>query len=205
MQDSPLSITASIAGILTFLYALVAAAFGYLYLFQDFNNSDSDIQRFYEAFSACALETDIVRQDIVSSHSLLQKRQSQHQGYVDPDPLARLFEQVRAVEIELQTQAAKIMKPKRDYNLFERFIGRGRWISRSKDLDASLKKREALTARLLVIQMSLFSAKLQAQAEVVQELQTEIEINQVETESLKEKLEMYKRSSNTDAEKAVNL
>ena len=158
MQDSPLSIAASIAGILTFLYALLAGGIGYLYLIQAFNNSDGDIQRFYEAFSACALETDLVRRDIVTWQENLDYRQLSSKNFMDPDPLARLFEQVRAVEIELQKQAAKVVKPVPTFNLLERFLGRGRWISRSKELAASLSKREALTARLLVIQMSLFSA-----------------------------------------------
>ncbi|MCJ1253097.1 hypothetical protein MMC24_000904 [Lignoscripta atroalba] len=204
MQDSPLAITASIAGILTFVYALVAGTLGYLYLFQDFNNSDEDIERFYEAFSACALETDIVRQDILMARQTLQNRQSETKGYVDPDPLARLFEQVRAVEVELQVQAAKIMKPTPSYNVFERLIGRGRWMSRSKELGVSLRKREALTARLLVIQLSLFSEKLHSQATVVSELKSEIRVNQVELATLRGRLDGYAQSPESDTEKALH-
>ena len=79
---------------------------------------------------------------------------------LDPDSLGRLFEQVRAVEIELQTQAAKIMdaRPTGGEGFVGKVLGRGRWVTRADELGARLGKREALTARLLVIQMSLVSA-----------------------------------------------
>ena len=171
LEDSPLSITASIAGILTFLYALLAGAIGYTYLFRSFSRTDADIQRFYEAFSACALETDLVRRDILASHRDLLKPEKQDGHYavelpmadnylLDPDSLGRLFEHVRAVEIELQTQAATIVKarPTGGEGFVGKVLGRGRWVTRADELGASLEKREALTARLLVIQMSLVSA-----------------------------------------------
>ena len=170
LEDSPLSIAASIAGILTFLYALLAGAIGYTYLFRSFSHTDADIQRFYEAFSACALETDLVRRDILAFHrNLLKPEQGAHYAVqlpmadnylLDPDSLGRLFEQVRAVEIELQTQAARIVKtrPTGGEGFVGKVLGRGRWVTRADELGASLGKREALTARLLVIQMSLVSA-----------------------------------------------
>ena len=164
-QDSPLSITASVTGILTFLYAILAGAFSYLYLLQTFNNSEVDIERFYEAFGACALETSLVQQSIAESKKWLQAQQQRSADdgaatgfFLDPKPIDRLYDYIRTVEIELQLQAAKVVKPAPTYNLMQRISGRGRWMSRSKELEASLSKREALTARLLVIQMSLFLA-----------------------------------------------
>lgn len=169
-QDSPLSVTASVAGILTFVYALIAGALGYTYYLRSFSKSDSDIERFYEAFSACALETDLVRRDILSSQEVMERSTAslsrndsgieRSENYLlDPDSLGRLFGQVRAVEIELQNQAAKIIsaRPTGEQGMIGRLLGRGRWLSRSSELEASLEKREALTARLLVIQMSLLS------------------------------------------------
>ena len=170
LEDSPLSITASIAGILTFLYAILAGGIGYAYLLRSFRRTETDIERFYEAFSACALETDLVRRDILASHRNLVKPEHREiygveppvvDNYLlDPDSLGRLFEQVRAVEIELQVQAAKIIKtrPTGGEGLVGKLLGRGRWVTGADELEASLGKREALTARLLVIQMSLVSA-----------------------------------------------
>ena len=165
LQDSPLSITASIVGILTFIYAVLAGAFSYLYLLQTFKNSEVDIERFYEAFGACALETSLVEQSIAESKKWLETQQLRSVNdpeaagfFLDPKPIERLYDHVRTVEIELQIQAAKVVKPVETYNLVERITGRGRWMSRSRELEASLSKREALTARLLVIQMSLFLA-----------------------------------------------
>ena len=246
-EDSPLSITASIAGILTFVYALLAGLLGYLYLFR--SSSPTNIQRFYEAFAACALESDLVRQDILStrsdaaplfpvgtefaglqshpplnpptqrgpgtwpqangttkttsavngngiganaalaaatmnavSHFLPTASESKSMSYyppqasaipgpgpstmknnvfMDPDSLGRLFEHVRAVEIDLQNQAAKVVTAQplaENGGFLEKILGRGRWARRVRELEASLNKREALTGRLLVIQMSLFSA-----------------------------------------------
>lgn len=76
---------------------------------------------------------------------------------LDPDSLGRLFEQVRAVEIALQNDTVKIMKvqPMGNATVLGRLMGRGRWLSKNKELEASLGKREALTSRLLVIQVCL--------------------------------------------------
>lgn len=165
LQDSPLSIIASMAGILTFIYAVLAGAFSYLYLLRTFKNSEVDIERFYEAFGACALETSLVEQSIAESKKWLQSQQQRSVNdpgaagfFLDPKPIERLYDHVRTVEIDLQIQAAKVVKPVQTYNLVERITGHGRWMSRSRELEASLSKREALTARLLVIQMSLFLA-----------------------------------------------
>ena len=171
-QDSPLSITASVAGILTFVYALIAGSLGYAYILRSYSHSETDIQRFYEAFSACALESDLVRQDILASHStfrrppdangqaLMSNDTTSGRYLLDPDSLARLFEHVRAVEIDLQKQAARVIenRPTGEEGLVGKVLGRGRWLSRSSELGTSLEKREALTARLLVVQMSLVSA-----------------------------------------------
>jgi hypothetical protein len=170
-QDSPLSIAASVTGILTFAYALVAGAVAYLLAIRSFQHSHHDIQRFYEAFTACALESDLVRRDILTTHSAMFKSSSadtlgvdnpiSNDNYLmDPDSLSRLFEQVRALEIELQRRAAKVieLRPAGEASLAERLFRRGQWVNQSKQLEASLAKREALTSRLLVIQMSLFSA-----------------------------------------------
>ena len=62
-SDSPLSTTASVASLLTFIYAIAASVVGYIYLFR--SSTPESIERFYEAFAACALETDLVRRDIV--------------------------------------------------------------------------------------------------------------------------------------------
>jgi len=162
LNDSPLSITASIAGILTFIYAISAGVLGYAYILRSYTNTDTDIQRFYEAFSACALESDLVRQDILASHSPSNPSRpgGKSKYLLDPNSLARLYEQVRAVEIDLQKQAANIIEtgPQGEEGWLGQVLGRGRWLTRSKELEASLGKREALTARLLVVQLSLVSA-----------------------------------------------
>lgn len=64
------------------------------------------------------------------------------------------------MEIDLQKQAARVIEagPQGGEGWVGRVLGRGRWLSRSKELEASLGKREALTARLLVVQLSLVSA-----------------------------------------------
>ena len=232
-QDSPLSIVASIAGILTFIYALAASIIGYGYLFR--SSSPDSIERFYEAFSACALETDLVRRDILQAGRIgdpaglaethpprtwnlprgpdLDKEspsmsvrsridpaadESFHgegnplpaaDNYLlDPDSLGRLYEQVRAVEIELQNQAARVIRARPTENsrsLWERFLGRGRWATRAKELAESLSKREQLTSRLLVIQMSLMSARTRTLAGTVERMQKQIQTNEMEMQFLK--------------------
>ena len=221
--DSPLSIAANIAGILTFVYALLAGLLGYLYLFR--SSSPASIERFYEAFAACALESDLVRRDILAARSgfvspapppplsspttgrsgtdagsvlipdsvprslrgsnsglgkaaailasaaaapILSSSAPSHgpvvglagEDSMDPDSLSRLFSHVRAAEIELQNQAAKVVtsRPTGEEGVMSTLLGRGRWASRARELEASLVKREALTGRLLVVQMSLFSS-----------------------------------------------
>jgi hypothetical protein len=188
--DSPLSITSSIAGILTFLYALLAGTLIYISLLRSYTHSEDDIERFYEAFSACALESDLVRQDILASHKTFQslnnfQTHNDPEGAagvagvtgvggvkwvagergkglkLDPNSLARLYEQVRAVEIDLQKQAVGIIErgiKTGGEGWVGKVLGRGRWLSRSKELTVQLAKREALTSRLLVVQMSLISA-----------------------------------------------
>jgi hypothetical protein len=187
LEDSPLSIIASVAGILTFFSAIIVSVLGYVYLLR--SSSPESVSRFYQAFSACALETDLVRRDIlqltqspnlttglaehfafvnlgqkVSSQTLDGTSDQPHLGdnyLLDPDSLGKLYEQVRAVEIELQDRAAKVVytRPTEDSTgLWSRILGRSRWASRAKELDESLAKREKLTARLLVIQMSLMAA-----------------------------------------------
>ena len=235
-QDSPLSIVASVAGILTFLYALAASVIGYIYLFR--SSSPDSIERFYEAFSACALETDLVRRDIlqaaktgdpaglaethphrvwnlpkgpaldkdslsISTRSRIStERDESFYGagnpvpaadnyLLDPDSLGRLYEQVRTVEIELQNQAARVIRarPTEDRrSLWERFLGRGRWASRAKELEESLAKREQLTSRLLVIQMSLMSARTRTLAGTVERMQKQIKSNEIEMQSLKDQI-----------------
>lgn len=204
-QDSPLSIAASVTGILTFLYAVIASVIGYFYLLR--SSSPSSIERFYEAFSACALETDLVRRDILGAakssdpiaplsqrkntlaHSFsaaseetisvdgleqgdgkselrnifdLQNLPPPADNYLlDPDSLGRLYEQVRAVEIELQNQAARVVRNRptgEDAGILDRLLGRSRWAISARELEESLAKREQLTSRLLVIQMSLMGA-----------------------------------------------
>ncbi|MCJ1327688.1 hypothetical protein MMC10_004360 [Thelotrema lepadinum] len=235
-QDSPLSIVASIAGILTFVYALAASVIGYIYLYR--SSSPDSIERFYEAFSACALETDLVRRDIlqagktgdpaglaethpdrvwdlpkgpaldkdalsVSTKSRISPDQDESfygsgnpipaaDNYLlDPDSLGRLYEQVRTVEIELQNQAARVVRanPSEDSrNLLERFLGRGRWASRAKELEESLAKREQLTSRLLVIQMSLMSARTRTLHLTVERMQKQIKSNEIGMQSLKDQI-----------------
>ena len=199
LPDSPLSVTASIAGILTFLYALAAGLLGYAYLFRA--STPASVDRFYDAFAACALESDLVRRDMRAVQPLLPSdpavraatrastdatRVPPREGggperpewvektvsnagvgggrdgsteRMDPDSLRKLFEHVRAVEIELQKQAARVAEPTdADSGLWATLLGRGRWAGRVRELEASLGKRETLTARLLVVQMSLMSA-----------------------------------------------
>ena len=207
LPDSPLSITASVAGILTFLYALAAGLLGYAYLFRA--STPASVDRFYDAFAACALESDLVQQDMRAAQPLLPfhpaattrastdaTRVPAHENLrperpewaekvradagvdagidrgvdtgrgagvrrMDPDSLRKLFEHVRAVEIELQEQAARVVRSRptdADGGLWATLLGRGRWAGRAKELEASLGKREALTARLLVVQTSLMSA-----------------------------------------------
>ncbi|MCJ1251538.1 N-acetylglucosaminyl-phosphatidylinositol de-N-acetylase [Trapelia coarctata] len=209
LNDSPLSITASIAGILTFIYAITAGVLGYAYILRSYTNTDNDIQRFYEAFSACALESDLVRQDILASHSSSHPSRAGQHGdckfkyLLDPNSLARLYEQVRAVEIDLQKQAAKIIetKPQGGEGWLGQVLGRGRWLTRSKELEASLGKREALTARLLVVQLSLVSAKMHSQAEIMARMETQGMTNKHEIEHLRARLNEYEFSSSKDEEK----
>ena len=251
--DSPLSITASVAGILTFVYALIADLLGYLYLFRSFSKSDDSIARFYDAFAACALESDLVLRDILASSSanlVLDNYLESGPGYGDGDvnrrgeikgvaeglkvaraiplpagakpisrtaasekmgtsgtvtdksnyeyasaprtedangpsheptktspyllnhdSLARLYSHVRAVEIELQRSAAKVVfqqalrdaEGTREWSGFwDRMLSGGKWVNRAGELRAGLEKREALTPSLLVVQMSLNEGRLRS-------------------------------------------
>jgi hypothetical protein len=166
-SDSPLSITASVTGILTFVYALLAIFLTYIILLRNMQTSDTDIQRFYAAFSACALETDLVRRDILGAQKVLERtlrtpRDGVTENYLlDPNSLARLYSQVREVEVDLQSQAARIVgegdAEDGGWGVWKGLVGKGRWASRAKELEARLGRREALTGRLVVIQMSLLS------------------------------------------------
>ncbi|KAI4150072.1 MAG: hypothetical protein LQ340_004284, partial [Diploschistes diacapsis] len=232
-QDSPLSITVSVAGILTFIYALAASIIGYIYLFH--SSFPDSIERFYEAFSACALETDLVRRVILQaeragdaarlpqatpdSTSILSKKlevnssplSASLRSHVDPhleeafcgasspvpktdnyllgpDSLGRLYEQVRAVEIELQNQATRVVRagPTEDsHDLWDRLDGRGRWATGAKELEESLAKRQQPTARLLAIQMSLVSARTRTLVGTVQKMQERIDANEGEIREFK--------------------
>lgn len=229
---------------LTFVYALLAGVFGYFYLIRSYSRSDDSIARFYDAFTACALESDLVRRDILASSSAdlvldealdrgngpgygskvaekgnveglkaasaiplpaktlsklseslpqcstrsdtrdryTQQEPSGAPGQspylLDPDSLARLYSHVRAVEIDLQREAAKVVSQNaRDQEWggrWDRLLGRSKWINRAGELQAGLEKREALTPRLLVVQMSLAAGRSKAQAERMGELEAEI-------------------------------
>lgn len=118
------------------------------------------------------------------------------------------------MEIDLQKQAARVIEAGPQGG--EGWVGR--WLSRSKELEASLGKREALTARLLVVQLSLVSGyvtfffgmrlwwgggrgwlmrsvrKMHSQAEIMARLETQVGTNKHEIEDLRGRLNHYEFS-----------
>lgn len=174
-QDSPLSITSNIVGILTFVVAIAAAIYARLtYL----HNSDDEYFRVKTSLSWYKTEstwlsdllTALGAQHAHKSNGDPHSRQREYQMYAFVmDDLINLEQRLLDLVTEVESKAATPRGPRnRDekWTLVPSSWQRGTpsvgmaWMSvRTKALEL-VRQREALTARVQFLQMSMISSRL---------------------------------------------
>jgi N-acetylglucosaminylphosphatidylinositol deacetylase len=172
-QDSPLSITSNIVGILTFVVAIAAAIYARLtYL----RNSDDEYFRVKTSLSWYKTEStwlsDLLR-TLGTQHAYnggVHSRQKEYQMYAFVmDDLINLEQRLLDLVTEVESRASAARGPKNGdgrWTLVPSSWQRGTpsvgmaWMSvRTKALEL-VRQREALTARVQFLQMSMLSSRL---------------------------------------------
>ncbi|KAH7041355.1 uncharacterized protein B0I36DRAFT_233192 [Microdochium trichocladiopsis] len=176
-KDSPLSVTANIAGILTFLVAIVAAVYARLtYL----RNSDQEYFRVKTSLSWYKTESTWLSELVRASAPLMRPARSpsafsgrtQHEMYTFVmDDLIKLEQRLLDLVEETEVRAAQGNVPqlsedqRRDWTLvpsgwgFTTSVALAWLPVRSKALDL-VRQRDALTARVSFTQMSMIASRI---------------------------------------------
>lgn len=164
-QDSPLSITANVAGILTFIVAIVAAAYVRItYL----RNSDDEYFRVKASLSWFKTESAWLSDLIQNAGERIggsRQHQPEYQMYAFVmDDLIKLEKRILELLAEAETKAAgQDAENRGDWTLvpkswsFTTNVAMAWLPVRSKTLEL-VRQREALTARVQFTQMSMISS-----------------------------------------------
>ncbi|TVY17648.1 hypothetical protein LARI1_G003517 [Lachnellula arida] len=174
-NDSPLSVTASIAGILTFVVAILAASYVRItYL----RNADSEYFQVKAYLSWYKTESTWM-QDLVSSHSLANENGNghrnggmEHEMYTFVmDQLGKLEERLLELLTEVEVAASKEADEDGRGGVWA-FVPRGlrgrtdiamSWLPvRAKAMEL-VRQRDALGSRVLFAQMSMISSRVRDQ------------------------------------------
>jgi hypothetical protein len=157
-QDSPLSIAASITGILTFVAAVVAGFYAHTISLKNAIDTQAEISRAFEKIDFLATETDMLN----NAHLASQIRQpEQRYGNGDFRYFQGLYEnslqRMRRMDRELRRSIAAVTGGSR-YDNISRIKTAAAWMAARDRIHREIEERKAESARIFQIRLSILSA-----------------------------------------------
>ncbi|TVY44517.1 hypothetical protein LSUB1_G002911, partial [Lachnellula subtilissima] len=159
-QDSPLSIAASLTGILTFVFALTAGFYARAISLRSAIDTQAEVSSLLEKIDFLETETDMLNNAYLASQI---RHPHRTYGTGDFKYFQGLYNQslqrMRAMDRELRRAAAHVTGGN-SYDKMSRVKTAANWMASRNQMHKNIEERKAESSRIFQIQLAMLSAKI---------------------------------------------
>jgi hypothetical protein len=157
-QDSPLSIAASITGILTFVAAVVAGFYAHAISLRNAIDTQAEIYTALEKIEFLETETDMLNNSYLASQIRQPERKYGSGDFKYFQGLYRdSLQRMRMMDRELRDSAARVTGGSR-HDRMSRVKAAANWMAARDHIHRDIEERKAESTRIFQIQLAMLSA-----------------------------------------------